>query len=672
MMSWLRGFTTTLVAALAVVVAQPVTTSASDPVPPFIQPTADWLSTVNYYRAMAGEAPVTENSTLSVGAGHHSCYMLYNGISHDEVPGNPGYTVDGDAAGNAGNVAVSSAYGTTARSHIELWMTGPFHAIGVLRYNLRTVGFGKCDLTTTPTWHSGATLNVLSGLVTATRPSTPILFPGNGTTTNLSQFITESPNPLTFCGISSAGLPVIAMMPEAVSSVSATITGPNGAVPTCTLYGGNTSGDAKAILAGDNAVTVLPKSQLTPGTYTVTVTTQARTVRWSFTVDPTAATGVMPIPTVIAAGTASSFTTVTPFRFADSRSANRITPLLANTPKRIKVAGTAGLPADATAISANFTITHPTGSSFLTVYNCSSVVPTASTVNFSAGENVAAAGVFPLASTGDLCVISPVATDLIIDVTGYFSASSTQRFEGLTPTRWVDSTSGLVAAGRVGAGQSMTANIYAGNLGIPNGATAVALNITGLHPSTTGFITAYGCGIAVPSVSNVNIVAGGVQQNFAVVPVSSAGDVCLWASTDMDIKVDVLGYFSGGGTGTITPTAPTRVVDTRDLYRTQMNLGTAGNYLTANTTITLSLAGQRGVPSSSRAVSLTVTAVHPSGNGSITVWGCGTEPPVQSINYVTGKTVANGMEVKLSSSGAICVRSTTATHLVIDVTGWWG
>ena len=36
--------------------------------------------------------------------------MLANGISHDELPSKPGYTVEGDAAGNHGNVAVSSAY----------------------------------------------------------------------------------------------------------------------------------------------------------------------------------------------------------------------------------------------------------------------------------------------------------------------------------------------------------------------------------------------------------------------------------------------------------------------------------------------------------------------------------------------------------------------------------
>jgi hypothetical protein len=169
--------------------------SAAGPSPSFIPPSANWLTTVNYYRAMAGVGPVVEDASMSAGAAQHSCYMLYNGIAHDETPGLTGYTPEGDVAGNSGNVAVSSAINTSARSHIELWMSGPFHAIGVLRPNLRSTGFGKCDNASTPVWHSGATLDVLRGLASAPRPADPILFPGNGTTTNLDRFVVESPSP---------------------------------------------------------------------------------------------------------------------------------------------------------------------------------------------------------------------------------------------------------------------------------------------------------------------------------------------------------------------------------------------------------------------------------------------------------------------------------------------
>ena len=89
-------------------------------------------------------------------------------------------------------------------------------------------------------------------------------------------------------------------------------------------------------------------------------------------------------------------------------------------PKRIKVAGVAGLPVDATAISARVTVANPTAGSYVIVYNCSSVAPTAPTMTFAANQTIGRAGIFPLSTAGDLCVVSPAQTQLVIDVDGYF------------------------------------------------------------------------------------------------------------------------------------------------------------------------------------------------------------------------------------------------------------
>src|SRR3954453_13491098 len=105
---WNRGKAVGIGIGFAVAVLTPATISASAASPAFIPPTAGWLTTVNYYRAMAGVGPVSEDPAMSAAAAAHSCYMLYNGISHDEMPGLQGYTPEGDAARNSGNVAVSS------------------------------------------------------------------------------------------------------------------------------------------------------------------------------------------------------------------------------------------------------------------------------------------------------------------------------------------------------------------------------------------------------------------------------------------------------------------------------------------------------------------------------------------------------------------------------------
>ena len=54
---------------------------AANPHPPFIPAGADWLTSVNYFRTMAGVGAVAEDAALSPGAYNHSCYMLLNDIS---------------------------------------------------------------------------------------------------------------------------------------------------------------------------------------------------------------------------------------------------------------------------------------------------------------------------------------------------------------------------------------------------------------------------------------------------------------------------------------------------------------------------------------------------------------------------------------------------------------
>ena len=87
-------------ATLALPAVTPGVAEAADP------GNYDWVGIVNTYRAQSGLAPITENASWSAGAVNHSCWMLLNGIAHDEAPGTPGYTTAGDQAGNSGNVAV--------------------------------------------------------------------------------------------------------------------------------------------------------------------------------------------------------------------------------------------------------------------------------------------------------------------------------------------------------------------------------------------------------------------------------------------------------------------------------------------------------------------------------------------------------------------------------------
>lgn len=646
--------------------------AAADVAPTPIPQDSHWLTTVNYYREMSGLAPVVEDAAMSYGAYLHSCYMLYNGITHYESAGKPGYTAEGKAAGENGNVAVSSAYGAPARSHIELWMTGPFHAIGVLRPNLTSVGFGKCDNQATSPWRSGATLDVLRGLAPDAPIAEPILFPGHGTTTNLDRFIVESPDPLAFCGWTGpAGLPVIAMMPEAVTGgVSATITGPGGPLQTCALSQLNTSGTAQGILGGDNAVVAIPRSPLAPGTYTVTVTTQARVVTWSFTVDPSVANGVVaPAPTAQPSGPAVGFQPLVPARVVDTREGYGATQLVAGVTKRIQITGRGGVPAGASAVSGNFTVVSPQSAGYLTVWNCSAERPVVSTVNFAAGDVAPNAATVPLDASGGLCVFANTTTHLVVDVNGRYGSSGSSRFTPVAPTRLMDTREGFGST-RISAGQTVALQVT-GSGGIPSGVSAVTLNVTSVDPWLPGYVTVYACDGERPTVSNLNPQPGRARPNLVMTPVSATGQVCLFSLQDVELVVDATGYLSTASSNVFTPSTPFRLVDTRDRARPEMHLGTGGNRLLAGQVLEVQVAGARGVPSNAKAVSLNITVTGAAGTGFVTAWPCGPRPTTSTANYEYGAAVSNGAQLPLSSAGTLCVFSMQDTHVILDVNGWW-
>jgi hypothetical protein len=125
---------------------------------------------------------------------------------------------------------------------------------------------------------------------------------------------------------------------------------------------------------------------------------------------------------------ADSFYTVTPCRILDTRSSN--SPLPTNIPTVFGVTGICGIPAAASSVSFNVTLVPQTVSVDLGMCQGDlSAVPGTNVVS-SQGAIAAAAAVAPLSNDGQGTVrviansVSMGATDLILDVNGYFASSS--------------------------------------------------------------------------------------------------------------------------------------------------------------------------------------------------------------------------------------------------------
>ena len=66
-----------------------------------------------------------------------------------------------------------------------------------------------------------------------------------------------------------------------------------------------------------------------------------------------------------------------------------------------------------------------------------------------------------------------------------------------------------------------------------------------------------------------------------------------------------------------------------------------------------------------------VAAINPDGAGFITLYPCGSARPLaSSLNFAAGQVIANNAIIPLGDGGKICVYSSQATNLIVDVTGF--
>jgi len=259
----------------------------------------NWLDYINWLRALGGLPAVTENTSWSLGCTHHAKYMVKNNyIGHSEDPANPWYTDDGNAAAGSGNAMVSSNVNATDIYAIDLWMSGPFHGLGIIDPALGVSGFGSYR-EADGGWQMAACLDVIRGLG-AIAPSVtfPVMWPANGSTIPFDGFYGgEWPDPLTSCSgyLSPSGPPIFLQIGpgnQTPNVTSHTIKQGSTTLENCEFDETNYANpDSSAQSLGRNilgmrdAIVLMPKNPLTSGmTYTISIINSGTTYTWSITV----------------------------------------------------------------------------------------------------------------------------------------------------------------------------------------------------------------------------------------------------------------------------------------------------------------------------------------------------------------------------------------------------
>ncbi len=115
-----------------------------------------------------------------------------------------------------------------------------------------------------------------------------------------------------------------------------------------------------------------------------------------------------------------AYAPVAPFRLADTRETPGLSRLAAGAVLRVRATGVGGVPTNARAVAANVTVVDPSDAGFVTIWPCGER-PTASAGNYRAGAIRANAAIGAVTVDGDLCLFTLATTDVVIDITGYWS-----------------------------------------------------------------------------------------------------------------------------------------------------------------------------------------------------------------------------------------------------------
>lgn len=337
-----------------------------------------------------------------------------------------------------------------------------------------------------------------------------------------------------------------------------------------------------------------------------------------------------------------------------------------------------GIPSGATAVMLNVTAVGAQGDQgYMTIYPCGSTRPEASSLNYNTGNIVPNAVLAKVGTNGNVCIYTSVATDILVDASGYYSDSST--FVSLNPARVFESRTNAAPTvdginsriGQLGGGKWTPITLTnRPTAGLPATVASAVLNVTVINPAAGGFLSLVPCSTAgtFPGASNVNFEGGQTIPNMVIA--NATVPMCIFTDVTTDVAVDVVGYFATT-TGYAPLAAPLRFLDTRTGGTTFDGADRPGTPVVGGgQEYRLTVGGRGGISATASSVMLNVTVVGAQQGGYLTVYPCGAaKPETSNVNYGVGKTIANGVAAAIGSNKQVCVWASGTTDILVDVAG---
>ena len=366
------------------------------------------------------------------------------------------------------------------------------------------------------------------------------------------------------------------------------------------------------------------------------------------------------------------FVSMPPQRVLDTR-ADGAGPVCAGGNLTLQVWSAPGMSPTATAVAMTVTATDSRGPGFVSVGPAGVDPSGTSTINLgAAGQTRANLVMVAIGISGQIAIHVSVTTHLVIDISGYFEPSTSThdgRFVEVAPERLLDTRTDS-AQPRLHANETVLVHIGQHTAQVPaTQASAVMVNLTAVNGAPGGYLTAWASGMPQPATSNVNLsVIGDAAANLAIVPLGADGSIQLFASTDLDVIIDVVGYFTNGNApdatvGLFVPLTPRRILDTRG----------SRPVLAAGTTSIFDLLGPAGIASPATLVA-NITSTTSRGQGFVSVTdgtSLSTAPTTSNLNVSRGEDRANLAIISALDAQLTHLFVSLQTHIIIDVTGYF-
>lgn len=354
------------------------------------------------------------------------------------------------------------------------------------------------------------------------------------------------------------------------------------------------------------------------------------------------------------------------FRILDTRRTGQGPCVAGGSTRNVTVAGDFGVPLNAASVVVNVTVVNPTASGYLTAFPAGAARPTASNLNFTAGQVVANGVTVGVGASGQISLfVNSGCADVLVDLLGFHTSGTAINggFVPITPSRVID-TRQVSGGGCIVGGTSRDITVTAP---IPGGAAgAVVLNVTVVAPTAGGYLTVFPTGESRPTASNVNFSSGQTVPNSATVKVGTGGKVTVFVNSGCaHVLIDVAGYTKPGAAAAAgyTGITPTRRLDTRQ--------PAPGACIPGGTVRDVPIAGLGAVPSNAYTVTLNVTVVAPTTSGYVTVFPTGDPRPTAStLNFPAQTVVANATVSRVGSGSISVFVNNGCAHVLVDVVGF--